>query len=110
MNPRTEFTDKKLLIIVVLLCLVEISYYFWVITYPPETPISCEFVVHSVVHSATKIQQFTIIQAVGEGKIMLYGLYDFEVGARYRVDGVQMDIRGLGISRCIKSYNITLIQ
>ena len=51
--------EKKVLIIAVLFCLVEISYYFWIITYPPETPISCEFVVHSVVHSATKIQQFT---------------------------------------------------
>ena len=98
--------DKKLLIVVLLLCLVEISYYFWVITYPPETPISCEF----VVHSATKVQQFTVIQAVGVGKIRLDGLYDFEVGARYRVDGIQMDIRGLGISRCIRPENITRIQ
>jgi len=98
--------EKKVLIIAVLFCLVEISYYFWVITYPPETPISCEF----VVHSARKVQQFTVIQAVGEGKIRLDGLYDFEVGARYRVVGIQMDIRGIGISRCIKSYNITRIQ
>ena len=98
--------EKKVLIIAVLFCLVEISYYFWVITYQPETPISCEF----VVHSARKVQQFTVIQAVGEGKIRLDGLYDFEVGARYRVDGIQMDIRGIGISRCIKSYNITRIQ
>ena len=98
--------EKKVLIIAVLFCLVEISYYFWIITYPPETPISCEF----VVHSARKVQQFTVIQAVGEGKIRLDGLYDFEVGARYRVDGIQMDIRGIGISRCIKSYNITRIQ
>jgi len=98
--------EKKVLIIAVLFCLVEISYYFWIITYPPETPISCEF----VVHSARKVQQFTVIQAVGEGKIRLDGLYDFEVGARYRVVGIQMDIRGIGISRCIKSYNITRIQ
>ena len=98
--------EKKVLIIAVLFCLVEISYYFWIITYPPETPISCEF----VVHSARKVQQFTVIQAVGEGKIRLDGLYDFEVGARYRDVGIQMDIRGIGISRCIKSYNITRIQ
>jgi len=106
MTTKTESTDKKLCIIVVLLCLVEISYFLWIETYPPETPISCEF----VVHSAKRVQQFTVIQPVGEGKIRLDGLYDFEVGARYRVDGVQMDIRGIGISRCIKSYNITRIQ
>jgi len=98
--------EKKVLIIAVLFCLVEISYYFWITTYPPETPISCEF----VVHSATKVQQFTVIQAVGEGKIRLNGLYDFEVGARYRVNGTQMDIRGIGISRCIRPDTIILIR
>ena len=98
--------EKKVLTIAILFCLVEISYYFWVITYPPETPISCEF----VVHSATKVQQFTVIQAVGEGKIRLNGLYDFEVGARYRVNGTQMDIRGIGISRCIRPDTIILIR
>jgi len=106
MTTKIESTDKKLLIVVLLLCLVEISYFLWIETYPPETPISCEFVVHSV----KKAQQFTVILTVGEGKIMLDGLYDFEVGARYRVDGVQMDIRGLGISRCIRPENITRIQ
>ena len=103
---KLDSMDKKLLIVVLLLCLVEISYYFWIITYPPETPISCEF----VVHSATKVQQFTVIQAVGEGKIRLNGLYDFEVGARYRVNGTQMDIRGIGISRCIRPDTIILIR
>jgi hypothetical protein len=98
--------DKKLCIIVVLLCLVEISYYFWVTTYPPETPISCEF----VVHSAINWRNFTFIQTVGEGRIRLDGVYDFEVGARYRVEGIQMDIRGVGISRCIRPENITRIQ
>ena len=98
--------DKKLLIVVVLLCLVEISYFLWIETYPPETPISCEF----VVLKSTKVKEFTVILTVGEEKIRLDGLYDFEVGARYRVDGIQMDIRGLGISRCIRPENITRIQ
>ena len=98
--------EKKILIIALLFCLVEISYYFWVINYPPETPISCEF----VVLKSTKVKEFTVILTVGEGKIRLDGLYDFEVGARYRVDGIQMDIRGLGISRCIRPENVTRIQ